>query len=426
MKTEDIDKRIGMPDVDTEWARFEREVIDKSAVSHKKVWLWGLSIAASIILMAGLFFFNQDIKEPEQLLAEQEAPLATEGTEAPIITANRVEEQVAELRKELAILPASSNLSTVGRLRGIGNNDIDSFLVVVNGKTLFDSRGMTLEETERRIEEYLNEQGLLENIKIPWQNGAIEIWAVTPKEREEIEHMIATADIVPNSGYLDSKTPYEKTKQPLIDEPMQGQIAGLEAIDPNYSDSILVLLDGKRLPDSLCTLHFARRGIHPYLEKKGLRVGKMVRLSGEILSNEVFGKDESERAKQRYAGYIERYGELARHGVAEITSANDSANEVFILQHPELQRTHRRVEGYVVEQETNEPCGYTYIYYRRYNTSADSLGHFVLWVPKSADSLCAKWVGSKSVYFPPADSILTIRLKDNIFGELKNLFPPKR
>jgi hypothetical protein len=331
MKTEDIDKRIGMPDVDTEWARFEREVIDKSAVSHKKVWLWGLSIAASIILVAGLFFFNQDIKEPGQLLAEQEAPLATEGTEA-----------------------SAATIETVGK-------------PVVEPPTVI---------------------------------APIE----TPRTQESEEE---------------------------FDEPMQGQIAGLEAIDPNYSDSILVLLDGKRLPDSLCTLHFARRGIHPYLEKKGLRVGKMVRLSGEILSdeilsNEVFGKDESERAKQRYAGYIERYGELAWHGVAEITSANDSANEVFILQHPELQRTHRRVEGYVVEQETNEPCGYTYIYYRRYNTSADSLGHFVLWVPKSADSLCAKWVGSKSVYFPPADSILTIRLKDNIFGELKNLFPPKR
>ena len=29
MKKEDIDKRIGMPDVDAEWARFECEVIAK-------------------------------------------------------------------------------------------------------------------------------------------------------------------------------------------------------------------------------------------------------------------------------------------------------------------------------------------------------------------------------------------------------------
>ena len=39
MKTEDIDKRIGMPDVDAEWAKFEREVIDKEAASHKSVML---------------------------------------------------------------------------------------------------------------------------------------------------------------------------------------------------------------------------------------------------------------------------------------------------------------------------------------------------------------------------------------------------
>ena len=48
MKTEDIDKRIGMPDVDKEWARFEQEVIGKEAKAGKNLWLWGLSIAASI------------------------------------------------------------------------------------------------------------------------------------------------------------------------------------------------------------------------------------------------------------------------------------------------------------------------------------------------------------------------------------------
>ena len=35
MKTEDIDKRIGMPDVDAEWARFEQEVIGKEPKTNK-------------------------------------------------------------------------------------------------------------------------------------------------------------------------------------------------------------------------------------------------------------------------------------------------------------------------------------------------------------------------------------------------------
>ena len=55
MKTEDIDKRINMPDVDAEWARFEKEVIGKKTNSTKKIWLGGISIAASIILVTGIF-----------------------------------------------------------------------------------------------------------------------------------------------------------------------------------------------------------------------------------------------------------------------------------------------------------------------------------------------------------------------------------
>ena len=53
MKTEDIDKKIGMPDVDAEWARFEHEVINKESARPKRVAAWaaGIGIAASIALM---------------------------------------------------------------------------------------------------------------------------------------------------------------------------------------------------------------------------------------------------------------------------------------------------------------------------------------------------------------------------------------
>ena len=54
MKTEDIDKKIGMPDVDDEWAKFESEVIDKPTTSRKPLY-WGIGIAASIALVAGIF-----------------------------------------------------------------------------------------------------------------------------------------------------------------------------------------------------------------------------------------------------------------------------------------------------------------------------------------------------------------------------------
>ena len=106
MKTEDIDKKIGMPDVDAEWARFEQEVIDKETKTGKQLWLWGLSIAASIIIAACLFLLRYDFKEQEQLLAEhlaeQEKPYAPERSEEPVETIKIVEEQVVVPRKKLA------------------------------------------------------------------------------------------------------------------------------------------------------------------------------------------------------------------------------------------------------------------------------------------------------------------------------------
>ena len=72
MKTEDIDKRISMPDVDAEWARFEREVIDKDANAGRRSvysWIGGVAIAASVVIVAGLFFLNRNPKETEQILS---------------------------------------------------------------------------------------------------------------------------------------------------------------------------------------------------------------------------------------------------------------------------------------------------------------------------------------------------------------------
>ena len=61
MNTEDIDKKIGMPDVDEEWAKFEREVIDEETKPRKRVLMgWAIGIAASIALMTGIFLWGND------------------------------------------------------------------------------------------------------------------------------------------------------------------------------------------------------------------------------------------------------------------------------------------------------------------------------------------------------------------------------
>ena len=65
MKTEDIDKKIGMPDVDEEWAKFEREVLGvEETKSRKRVFVgWTIGIAASIALLAGIFLWGNDAEQ---------------------------------------------------------------------------------------------------------------------------------------------------------------------------------------------------------------------------------------------------------------------------------------------------------------------------------------------------------------------------
>lgn len=67
MKQQDIDKKIGMPDVDKEWVRFEREVIgtnSKSRFRHAATWTIGIGIAATILL---LFVLNTDMEKDIEL-----------------------------------------------------------------------------------------------------------------------------------------------------------------------------------------------------------------------------------------------------------------------------------------------------------------------------------------------------------------------
>ena len=68
MKTEDIDKKIGMPDVNEEWAKFEREVINKKAKHNRRAlyaWIGGMGIAASLLLFFVLSMKDELAEEPQ-------------------------------------------------------------------------------------------------------------------------------------------------------------------------------------------------------------------------------------------------------------------------------------------------------------------------------------------------------------------------
>ncbi len=82
MKTEDIDRKIGMPDIDMEWAKFEKEVIDASEEKSKmesgkwevnRNWsraamITGIVMGVSLITLASIYLYStpQEKTEPQK------------------------------------------------------------------------------------------------------------------------------------------------------------------------------------------------------------------------------------------------------------------------------------------------------------------------------------------------------------------------
>lgn len=123
MKTEDIDKRINMPDVDAEWARFEQEVIGKEPKANRRSiysWMGGLGIAASVVIVAGLFFLNHDSKETEQILKETSKHFISHEVVTEPSPSEKPTELITADPGQDAKLIASADLSsgTTMRLRG--------------------------------------------------------------------------------------------------------------------------------------------------------------------------------------------------------------------------------------------------------------------------------------------------------------------
>ena len=161
MKAEDIDKRIGMPDVDEEWARFEQEVIGKEIKRHSALaWALGIGIAASVAL---LIIYNIGKEQTEQPLMAQVQPAQPEHVSEPARVPAKevvaeVSKPVASPRKELALAKADAPATTgldipareYGQIAGLPPIDIrrvkndyrrtvnkqapDTILTVVNGK----------------------------------------------------------------------------------------------------------------------------------------------------------------------------------------------------------------------------------------------------------------------------------------------------
>ena len=143
-----------MPDVDAEWARFEREVIDKDTkpgLRRVAIWAGGISIAAAIALLFVLNMGKEEMAE-QPLVAQQPQPVHVESTTADTIleeenhptvdsTANSQEALQGRIAG-LNSLPSSdsSGIGNIIRLAGsVRLGRIDSFAVILNGVIVQDS-----------------------------------------------------------------------------------------------------------------------------------------------------------------------------------------------------------------------------------------------------------------------------------------------
>ena len=288
MKTEDIDKRISMPDVDAEWARFEREVIGKEAKTDRRSvysWIGSFAIAASVIIVAGLFFLNRNPKETERVLTETAEPAATTEIVAEPVVEPRTELAFAETPRSsrtqekedaeavqledlskpsndkllgdqiagMDIVPNSSQLGagTTMRLRGITTIDDEKQpLVVLDGQVfeIPDSAKILDYDTKEQFANLLNiKEEDIESIVVLKDSKTTAKWGEKAK-----------------AGVIEITTkPSLAFKFEVAPEKLEGQIAGLALSKtpvkiiknvhcrpiPEWYDSTLVLLNGKEDAD---------------------------------------------------------------------------------------------------------------------------------------------------------------------------------
>ena len=468
MKTEDIDKRIGMPDVDKEWAKFEREIINQKAASRKPLY-WGIGIAASIALVASIFLFGNDTEEQQQRVAQQTAPTIQTPSEkekvieAPVDPVNLPEKEKparietkrpsSELLAQ-AVPPATEEavydcgevdpqfpggqlalkefiktnlkypdlaMEYGARGRVVMNLLVDSAGYVSNIKPFkymlkYDTLYMNHVPAElqlalkEQIQSLMGEEctRILSLMPQKWTPGSFFgknvsvrytvpiIFNATDAERQEylamngeaLQRRIAGLTIVPTPEDLGPNTMR-----------LAGtQVAGTDSVrlgSGRRPDSILVVVNGEPLIFARgLSLH--QSNINQYLSKR------------QQLVNSIYVyKDEDAKRP-----YIEKYGELAKYGVIVITTVPDTLCDAYVQQHPELKQPRYHVEGYVIDEETQEPLPDTWIHYRdNAGAATDSTGYFSIWLPQTNVELKASHIGYVSCVIKTIKPMLTFRLK---------------
>lgn len=439
MKREDIDKRIGMPDVDAEWAKFEREVIgtnDKPRFRHAASWAVGIGIAAAILL---LFVLKTDMEKATEmpLKAEQVAlnshqndtPTShqddnvmrlgsTETDTLPISHSKSIfdldNEQLQKRIAQLTIVPTSADLGpgNIMRLGGDcpeGSNE--SVLVVIDRKPVPIPVDLLSTATTEDLERYFETdiESIIvykdENNKLPYiqkygeiaKRGVIDIKTKSDTQvTGDMQGHIAGLDIPQRSNDALHKDSL------LVESTLKKSLANTkEAVQPVQFDlnSLVIVVNKQQLPDSLSKL--IRYRVRQYYHQQGMMVATQ--------------KDWSAYGAKYNSGFDKNCP------LMELTVVPDTLSDAYVGQHPEMQQALRHVSGLVMD-ENDRPLADVWIGIRGAGAGAptDSTGHFSFWMPREEQRLYAEYLGYVSKRNIPANSSLTIRLRSaTVIREVK-------
>ena len=196
-------------------------------------------------------------------------------------------------------------------------------------------------------------------------------------------------------------------KDSLISNEFQRVIDGLTLIPPPEvlppgTVRTLIIWNGSVLNDSLAEFRTIGRDDQIYFYQHH-----------QMVKSIKFHYDEEEKRE-----FAERYGITAKDLVMEFETVPDTLCDAYVHQHPELIQTRRYVEGYVLDED-GKPLADAWISFydkSRMCTGAitDSIGHFVMWPPRTITKLYVQHVGYQTINrsIQPADTILNFLMKD--------------
>ena len=460
MKREDIDKRIGMPDVDAEWVKFEREVIDNKMTSWKSLY-WGFAIAASIALLAGIFLYGHNANEPQRTMAQQKTPtrqmLSAEETTIvdpakSIISPNKELSTNVEAKQhpssELLAEAKSSNTETavfdcgeiMPKFPG-GDRALMEFirtnlhypdLAMEYGATgrvittfVVDSLGYTSNykvtkimklkyDTLRLSQESADRQRQLkEQIEQQLGEESLRILSLMPKwtPGNQFGHPVNVKYCVPVPFLATEEERQIFLAQRQNEEYLQDNILGLNIVPTNLETSHTIRITGTghtQKKDSFVVV------VNGEILPDSIRLGSsrwFAYINRQQQMINTFNIIKDDKSKEQIKA---RYGFLpSADAIIEITTTLDTLSEAYMQQHPELRTQRRRIEGYVTSDD-GKTLADAWVSLSKYEqgTATDTSGHFIFWIPLTGKTLTVYCDGYETISdIQPSDTVLTIRMK---------------